>query len=56
MSGLIFEISRKGRSQKHSVARHVIRPHYCERHTELQETSELQVVRHYTNLSRKIFH
>jgi len=63
MSGLIFDESRKGRAAKsqwplqnkkpvlHDIPKKFLRedvPH-------IPETSELQVVRHYTNLSKKKF-
>jgi glycine dehydrogenase subunit 2 len=62
MSGLIFEISRKGRSAKSQwptetapacddIPASLLRSDV----PDLPETSELQVVRHYTNLSRKNF-
>lgn len=63
MSSLIFEISREGRSAK-SQWPSVVSPKVCDdipvallRTTPplLPEVSELQVVRHYTNLSRKNF-
>ncbi len=62
MSGLIFEISRKGRSAKAQWPSVVTKecddiPASLLRQDvpNLPETSELQVVRHYTNLSRKNF-
>lgn len=62
MSGLIFEISRKGRSAKAQWPNKMIEacddiPASLLRKDvpNLPETSELQVVRHYTNLSRKNF-
>jgi glycine dehydrogenase subunit 2 len=62
MSGLIFELSRKGRSAKSQwpsaekiacddIPASLLRADV----PNLPETSELQVVRHYTNLSRKNF-
>lgn len=63
MPGLIFEISRKGRSAKaqwpemnsantcDDIPATLLRP----KAPKLPEVSELQVVRHYTNLSRKNF-
>lgn len=67
MSGLIFEISRQGRSAKSQWPSHM-GPAEIKKACDdipasllrtdipmLPETSELQVVRHYTNLSRKNF-
>ena len=67
MSGLIFEISRKGRSAKAQWPAEIQPAQMKEACDDipvsllrtdapnLPETSELQVVRHYTNLSRKNF-
>jgi len=62
MSGLIFEASRKGRFAKAQVPANIndacddIPADLLRRDPpHLPETSELQVVRHYTNLSKKNF-
>lgn len=61
MSQLIFEQSQHGRNAKAQIPRNIAEkteiPEQFLRHDEpfLPEVSELQVVRHYTNLSRKNF-
>lgn len=61
MSKLIFEQSRKGRYAAAQFPKNILDktdiPDHLLRHDfpELPEVSELQVVRHYTNLSRKNF-
>ncbi len=61
MSGTIFDISKSGRSAKAQMPKgvnekHNIPKNYLRKDKPLlPEVSELQVVRHYTNLSRKNF-
>lgn len=61
MSTLIFELSREGRGATAQYPQTKnscddIPPHFLRKHTpRLPEVSELQVVRHFTNLSKKNF-